>query len=87
MVKPSPLVSAARDLAGDPRLWTHEHVAAFLRLNDCHAYCDAFVRMRVDGARFLELSREELMEITHMKVGPSLKIHALIQTLLAAKKR
>ena len=83
-IKPSPILkTAAADLGADPRLWSCQEVTHFLRQNECAAYCDAF--QHIDGQRFVALSREELMDITQMKVGPSLKIHALIQSLIHKK--
>ena len=35
----------------------------------------------IDGASFLTLSKEQIVNLTGMKVGPSLKIHDLIQQL------
>lgn len=66
-----------------PKLWSPYDVASFLRNNDCQAYCDNFLRNQVDGSRFIKLTQNEVMGLTGMKVGPSLKIHALIQQLLA----
>ncbi|KAH6936687.1 hypothetical protein HPB50_020594 [Hyalomma asiaticum] len=66
-----------------PRRWGVAHVARFLRLNDCASYCQGFCRQKVDGAQLLELTKESVMALTDMKVGPSLKIFDLIQQLKA----
>lgn len=69
-----------------PRRWGVAHVARFLRLNDCAAYCQGFCRQKVDGAQLWELTKESVMALTDMKVGPSLKIFDLIQQLKAEFK-
>lgn len=56
-------------------------VAQFLRVNDCTAHCDTFTRHKIDGKRFLILTKEEVIELLGMKVGPALKIYDLIQQL------
>ena len=35
----------------------------------------------IDGATLLTLSKEQIVSLTGMKVGPSLKIHDMIQAL------
>ncbi|XP_075735979.1 scm-related gene containing four mbt domains isoform X3 [Rhipicephalus microplus] len=69
-----------------PQRWGVAHVARFLRLNDCASYCQGFCRQKVDGAQLLELTKESVMALTDMKVGPSLKIFDLIQQLKAEFK-
>ncbi|XP_069160957.1 MBT domain-containing protein 1 isoform X9 [Procambarus clarkii] len=66
-----------------PKLWTPHDVAQFLKTNDCGAYCDNFVLQNIHGSKLLTLSQNEVMGLTGMKVGPSLKIHDLVQQLLA----
>uniref|UniRef100_T1IPJ4 FCS-type domain-containing protein n=1 Tax=Strigamia maritima TaxID=126957 RepID=T1IPJ4_STRMM len=66
-----------------PELWNIFDVAQFLRVNDCGAYCDSFSKKRIDGRKFLTLSKEQIVNLTGMKVGPSLKIYDLIQQLKA----
>ncbi|XP_071519932.1 uncharacterized protein [Panulirus ornatus] len=66
-----------------PKLWTPQDVAQFLKTNDCGAYCDNFVSQNIHGSKLLTLSQNEVMGLTGMKVGPSLKIHDLVQQLLA----
>ncbi|KAI1286669.1 MBT domain-containing protein 1 [Halotydeus destructor] len=71
----------------DPRNWTLEHVVSYLRDNECSAYCDSFVQKNIDGPKFVSLNHEAIMKLPGMKVGPALKIDALIQPLrLLAKK-
>lgn len=64
-----------------PAEWNVFDVAQFLRVNDCAAYCDSFSRHRVDGAAMLQLTKDQVIDLTGGKVGPSLKIHDLIQQL------
>lgn len=66
-----------------PKLWTPHDVAEFLRTNDCGAYCDNFIMQNIAGSKLLTLTQNEVMGLTGMKVGPSLKIHDLVQQLLA----
>ena len=44
-----------------------------------HSYC--FSHQGIDGRLFLQLTKEQIANLTGMKVGPSLKIHDLIQAL------
>jgi len=64
-----------------PLDWNPQDVAQFLRVNDCSAYCDAFVDAKVDGKALLTLNKDQVLELTSMKVGPSLKICDLISQL------
>ncbi|XP_042215637.1 MBT domain-containing protein 1-like isoform X2 [Homarus americanus] len=66
-----------------PKLWTPQDVGQFLKTNDCGTYCDNFVSQNIHGSKLLTLSHNEVMDLTGMKVGPSLKIHDLVQQLLA----
>nr|XP_053653554.1 polycomb protein Sfmbt-like [Cherax quadricarinatus] len=66
-----------------PKLWTPQEVAQFLKTNDCGAYCDNFILQNIHGSQLLTLSQNDVMGLTGMKVGPSLKIHDLVQQLLA----
>ncbi|KAF4524651.1 hypothetical protein B566_EDAN013760 [Ephemera danica] len=52
-----------------PDEWNVFDVAQFLRVNDCASYCDSFSK------------KDQIMDLTGFKVGPSLKIHDLIQQL------
>ncbi|XP_059479513.1 polycomb protein Sfmbt-like isoform X2 [Neocloeon triangulifer] len=65
----------------DPLSWGPNDVETFLFLNDCEAYGTAFKHQKIDGSRLLKLSQDEIMGLTGLKVGPSLKIHELIQQL------
>ncbi|XP_023014012.1 scm-related gene containing four mbt domains isoform X1 [Leptinotarsa decemlineata] len=64
-----------------PSDWNVFDVAQFLRVNDCANYCDSFSKQRVDGKMLLNLSKEDVLDITGGKVGPSLKIYDLVQQL------
>ncbi|EEC03787.1 conserved hypothetical protein [Ixodes scapularis] len=69
-----------------PQHWSVVDVSNFLRINDCGSYCQGFCQQRVDGAQMLALTKEAIMTMTGMKVGPSLKIFDLIQQLKAEFK-
>ncbi|KAK9875733.1 hypothetical protein WA026_009530 [Henosepilachna vigintioctopunctata] len=64
-----------------PIEWNVFEVAQFLRVNDCANYCDAFSKQKIDGKTMLNLNKEDILEFTGGKVGPSLKIYDLIQQL------
>lgn len=64
-----------------PNEWNVFDVAQFLRVNDCANYCDAFSKHKVDGKTLMNLKKEDIVEYTGGKVGPSLKIYDLIQQL------
>ncbi|XP_045768427.1 polycomb protein Sfmbt-like isoform X2 [Maniola jurtina] len=63
----------------DPENWTTADVAKFLTVNDCQPYCINF--SQITGPMMLQLSKDEIIELLEMKVGPSLKIFDLIQQL------
>ncbi|XP_075153132.1 scm-related gene containing four mbt domains isoform X2 [Haematobia irritans] len=64
-----------------PDTWNVYDVSQFLRVNDCTAHCDTFSRNKIDGKRLLQLSKDEIITLLGMKVGPALKIYDLIQQL------
>lgn len=64
-----------------PTEWNVFDVAQFLRVNDCARYCDNFSKQKIDGNALLTLTKDQIMDITGFKVGPSLKIFDLIQQL------
>lgn len=63
----------------DPENWTTADVGKFLTVNDCQPYCINF--SNISGPMMLQLSKDEIIELLEMKVGPSLKIYDLIQQL------
>lgn len=63
----------------DPENWTTADVAKFLSVNDCKPYCVNFGN--ITGPMMLQLTKDEIIELLEMKVGPSLKIFDLIQQL------
>ncbi|XP_045529256.1 polycomb protein Sfmbt-like [Pieris brassicae] len=63
----------------DPENWSTSDVAKFLTVNDCQPYCVNF--SQINGPMMLQLSKDEIIELLEMKVGPSLKIFDLIQQL------
>ncbi|XP_055917105.1 polycomb protein Sfmbt isoform X1 [Eupeodes corollae] len=64
-----------------PETWNVYDVSQFLRVNDCIAHCDVFSRNKIDGRLLLHLSKDEIITLLGMKVGPALKIFDLIQQL------
>lgn len=69
-----------------PQHWSPSEVTRFLRINDCGPYCQEFSEREVNGTKLLGLTKESIMTMTGMKVGPSLKIFDLIQQLKAEFK-
>lgn len=64
-----------------PDTWNIYDVGQFLRVNDCTAHFETFSRHKIDGKRLLKLTKDEIVEMLSMKVGPALKIYDLIQQL------
>ncbi|XP_060530236.1 polycomb protein Sfmbt isoform X2 [Cylas formicarius] len=64
-----------------PDDWAVSDVVEFMRINDCANYCESFMRKEVDGKKMLNLTKEDIIDYTGGKVGPSLKIFDLIQQL------
>ncbi|XP_014203269.1 polycomb protein Sfmbt-like isoform X2 [Copidosoma floridanum] len=64
-----------------PSDWNIFDVSQFLRVNDCATYCDNFNKRKVDGKALLALTKDQIIDLTGFKVGPSLKIFDLIQQL------
>lgn len=75
--------NSTNDSGGDlcPDDWNVLDVEQFLRVNDCANYCDVFSKQEVNGKMLLNLKKEDILEYTGGKVGPSLKIYDLIQQL------
>ncbi|XP_026331037.1 polycomb protein Sfmbt-like isoform X2 [Hyposmocoma kahamanoa] len=63
----------------DPVNWSTADVAKFLTVNGCQPYCVNFAN--ITGPMMLQLTKDEIIELLEMKVGPSLKIFDLIQQL------
>ncbi|TGZ47018.1 Polycomb protein Sfmbt [Temnothorax longispinosus] len=64
-----------------PSEWNVFDVAQFLRVNDCATYCDNFSKRKIDGKTLLTLTKDQIIDLTGIKLGPSLKIFDLIQQL------
>ncbi|KAK5644212.1 hypothetical protein RI129_008057 [Pyrocoelia pectoralis] len=64
-----------------PDEWNVFDVAQFLRVNDCVNYCDTFSKHKIDGKTLLALTKDDIVEFTGGKLGPSVKIYDLIQQL------
>lgn len=73
--------SAAGTTNLQPETWTMDEVIQFLTLNDCKSHCESFTASQVDGKRMLELTKDDIITLLGMKVGPALKIFDLIQQL------
>uniref|UniRef100_A0A0A9XY93 Polycomb protein Sfmbt n=1 Tax=Lygus hesperus TaxID=30085 RepID=A0A0A9XY93_LYGHE len=61
--------------------WDPSDVAEFLTINNCGLYCEGFRNECIDGKSLLSLTKDQIIDLTGKKVGPSLKIFDLIQQL------
>uniref|UniRef100_T1KMI6 FCS-type domain-containing protein n=1 Tax=Tetranychus urticae TaxID=32264 RepID=T1KMI6_TETUR len=82
---PSSTATKSSERSEDPRNWSVDDVYDYLQAKDCGNYAHCFVREKIDGSRFLKLTNDEVLELTCKKLGPSLKINALIQSLRGNK--
>ncbi|XP_013183129.2 polycomb protein Sfmbt [Amyelois transitella] len=71
--------AAAALWAVGPEQWARADVARFLALHACQAYAGSFAHL--DGRQLLQLSKDDIVELMHLKVGPALKIYDLVQQL------
>lgn len=65
----------------NPELWTVAEVCQFLTDHDCAAHCESFKKHLVDGKSLVKMSKDDIITVLGMKVGPALKIFDLIQQL------
>lgn len=64
-----------------PGTWTVKDVVKFLRENDCASHCESMEKRNVNGEQLLKMSKDDIIMVLGMKVGPALKIFELIQQL------
>lgn len=64
-----------------PDSWSVEEVCQFLADKDCTVHCDCFKKHQVDGKKLLKMSKDDIIMVLGMKVGPALKIFDLIKQL------
>lgn len=79
-----PRLSDASDAtlaALQPIAWSVGEVTQFMRANDCSVHAEVFSRYQIDGSQLLQLSKDSIITMLDMKVGPSLRIFDLIQQL------
>lgn len=65
----------------NPEMWTVSEVCQFLMDRDCAVHCECFKQHKVDGQKFLKMSKDDIITVLGMKVGPALKIFDLITQL------
>jgi len=58
----------------DPDSWSIQDVGMFLKVNDCGTYCESFEHNKLDGPKLLALTKDQIIVLTKMKVGPAVKI-------------
>uniref|UniRef100_A0A2M4BAC6 Putative polycomb group protein scm/l3mbt tumor-supressor in n=1 Tax=Anopheles marajoara TaxID=58244 RepID=A0A2M4BAC6_9DIPT len=78
---PAATVGIAGSNQISPENWEVKDVATFLVINDCGVHTEQFVQNCIDGKRLLELSKDDIITLLSLKVGPALKIFDLIQQL------
>lgn len=69
------------EIEENPEQWTVAEVRQFLADNDCAAHSDCFKKHLVDGPKLLKMSKDDIITVLGMKVGPALKIFDLITQL------
>lgn len=72
-----------RDGGLDPSTWDAEDVSSFLGINECATLVDSFKEQKVDGSRFLSLTKPDIMKLVNNKMGPCLKVENLMNLLKA----
>ncbi|XP_053210002.1 MBT domain-containing protein 1-like [Panonychus citri] len=82
---PSLTTTSSSKRSTDPRQWSVNDVCNFLRSKDHGNHVQSFARAQINGSRLLQLTTDEVLELTNKKLGPSLKIYALIQSLKGIK--
>lgn len=73
-------------LPRNPVTWTVNDVRNFLVANNFSNVTQHFLNNKIDGRKLLELTYDELAALSGCKVGPALKINALIQSLSGTPK-
>lgn len=71
----------AFEMDENPEQWTVAEVRQFLTDHDCAAHCESFKKHLVDGKKLLKMSKDDIITVLGMKVGPALKIFDLITQL------
>ena len=70
-IKPSPIIKTsteATELGPDPRLWTHQEVAHFLRKNDCSAYCESFLIKVIFNSLFFTVMFKGVLSLNLLSI-------------------
>ncbi|CAL8079732.1 unnamed protein product [Orchesella dallaii] len=70
----------------DPSIWGPKEVVAFLDTNGCGDHSDGFLKNKISGSSLLALTKDQIVILTGMKVGPALKILSLIDQLKRSVK-
>lgn len=69
------------DLPSNPATWSVEQVVRYVRSTDCINYANIFLEQEIDGRALMLLSRDSLMQLFHMKLGPTVKMCSYIAEL------
>jgi type IV secretory pathway VirB10-like protein len=71
----------SRDQSLEPESWTVKNLASFLEVNECSNLVTNFALKEVDGRKFLNLTKQEIMSLVNNKMGPCLKVEHLQKLL------
>jgi len=71
----------SRDQNLEPSDWSVQNVTAFLEVNECSNHVHNFAEQKIDGMKFLTLTKQEIMSLVNNKMGPCLKIEHLQKLL------
>lgn len=83
--KPSPLLNSNHKLnSNQPELpiteWSVQDVVNYFRPN-WGSYSESFLKFGIDGEKLIRLTKEDILQITDNKLGPSLKLYAFVEEL------
>jgi SAM domain (Sterile alpha motif) len=68
------------------RVWSFQHVTAWLEKNDLKEYSDAFVKNAISGSELADLTEKDLETLGVKKLGSRKKLIRLIQDMTALKR-
>lgn len=70
----------------DMRVWSIQHVTAWLEKNELKEYSDAFVKNAISGSELADLTEKDLETLGVKKLGSRKKLIKLIQDMTALKR-
>lgn len=84
--KPSPLLNSNHKLNSNQAElpigeWSVQDVVHYFKSNGYNNYSESFSNHGIDGDKLIRLTREDILRLTDNKLGPSLKLFALVSEL------